>query len=332
MVSYVKKRGVARARPRKKAKKVVRKKSTKKKVEPVLKKRKRKVVPKRASKKPAIRKRVLSKKPKVAKSKKTIGPARKTVSKKPSRKTVAKKSIKGLRKTPAKKEVRKKARKPSSVSRRLREAEVRAEQAETRLQEALDRLSKLEARLEKERVLEEERERHRILSREEQERMLRQRQDLFHQQVGKIIELAKRTNQLRSGTQGRSTIDTGERSGERMTIQVEEMLRPETLTRIMANIRASTRWMENIVLPLWLGEITLAGLGEKLVGYGATTLRTSDPVAQWFQTEGVESTGLQSNYEDTLARLHEILERLANDESTLVYINYVSVSTFLHRK
>lgn len=277
---------------------------------------------------------------KVAAKKKKVSVVRKPAPKRGAKKTAPKKRVpvrKAVKKTArkvAKKTVRKPVRKPSRPSRlelQRREAEERAERAEARLADALERLVKLEEEAERRREEERKREESRAMSAAEEARLLRERQSVFRDRFNTILEQARRLGQIPDPFEGygRSTVSTPSRQGETMAIQIDRKLKPETLSQILETIVSATKWMENLVFPVWLGEISLVGLGEKLVGYKATTLQVDDPIAKWFQVLGIESTGVQDSYKETIDSLSSILERLANDDSTIVYVTHVIVTGFL---
>ena len=360
MAEYVrktKKTSVTRRRPAKKAKRKTKKKAPAKKAirrkkipSPIRKatERRRTPSPKRAkpkAKKAAAksvqkRKRKTPVRKAVVRKKKLVRPKAPAKKRKAARPKVLAPKRKKKRVVP--KPIRKAAAKrPTKVKKRVRPEAARVRETEARLAQALKELAEVKKELAEQKKQAEEAKKEaeeakkpRVLSKSEFEASMKAMRPIFEAQFDSILESARQGGQIEEPKDGygQSTIDTKERTGERMVVEISKRLLPDTVKLIMDLLENETDWMKDLPYPNWLAEVTLIGLGEKTFGYGATTLNVDDPVAQWLQVAGAQSTGIYMSYVDMMNRIRTMLTALSKDASTIVYVNYITVSAYSYRK
>ena len=284
-------------------------------------KRKRKIPVRKAVVRKLVRPKAPAKKRKAARPKVLAPKKKKRVVPKPIRKAAAKR--------------------PTKAKKRVRPAEVRARETEARLAQALKELAEVKRELAEQKKQAEEAKKEaeeakkpRVLSKSEFEASMKAMRPIFEAQFDSILESARQSGQIEEPKDGfgQSAIDTKERTGERMVVEISKRLLPDTVKLIMDLLENETDWMKDLPYPNWLAEVTLIGLGEKTFGYGATTLNVDDPVAQWLQVAGAQSTGIYMSYVDMMNRIRAMLTALSKDASTIVYVNYITVSAYSYRK
>ena len=303
----------------------------------------RKPAKKRTARKPTVRKTVLKNTVVARKTvKKKPLPARKPIKKplparKPAKKpvTVRKPTKKPLlARKPTKKPApaRKPTKKPLPARKPTKKRRTR-EEAERRIVELERQIEEVKKQEEESRKREGEAKASSQLLREQQKKMRVQLHSVYQERFGSILEVARLSGQIPEPKDGfgAKPVETRDRIGDRMTIQVDMQLRSDTLDAIGDLIENESHWMAALPHPIWLAEFNLVGLGEKLFGYGATTLRIDDPIASQFQVQGTETTGLQTSYRSMLLSLMKELRRLSGDDSTIVYVTHVSLSGFGRR-
>lgn len=359
MAEYVrktKKTSTNRRRPAKRAKRKAAKKAPdkkairRKKIPPPIRKateRRRTPSPKRAkpkAKKAAAksaqkRKRKTPVRKAVLRKKKTVrakAPAKKRKAARP--KILAPKKKKRIVPKPIRKAA---VKRPAKTKKRIRPEEARARETEARLAQALKELAEVKKELAEQKKQAEEAKKEaeeakkpRVLSKSEFEASMKAMRPIFEAQFDSILESARQGGQIEEPKDGygQSAIDTKERTGERMVVEISKRLLPDTVKLIMDLLENETDWMKDLPYPNWLAEVTLIGLGEKTFGYGATTLNVDDPVAQWLQVAGAQSTGIYMSYVDMMNRIRAMLTALSKDASTIVYVNYITVSAYSYRK
>lgn len=142
-----------------------------------------------------------------------------------------------------------------------------------------------------------------------------------------LLEEARRLKQTPKVDYRRRKMDSRTNKGEQRIIKIEDQLREDNVEEILWQVEQAARSIASH-LPNWLGVLAFAGMGERLIGYGNRVLSSKDPDAGSFQTQGIESTGIQRTREGMLRALRDILEEYAGEQRTVVHLYYVKIQTF----
>ncbi len=141
-----------------------------------------------------------------------------------------------------------------------------------------------------------------------------------------LLDLALQKKQVFKTDYRRRRIDSVDRIGEQRTVRTSIMLDDAGVEEAMYQIEQAA-----LKLPgrryFWICTFTMAGMGERLIGYGNRVLQANHPDAHHFQI-AVESSGVSSSKERMLVLSRETLEQYASEEYTLVMLLSFTVQNF----
>jgi hypothetical protein len=143
---------------------------------------------------------------------------------------------------------------------------------------------------------------------------------------GELIEIARREKKLPEIETRRRRMDSEDRLGDKRAVHVNVMLDDAGVEEAMYAIEQAAKRIVGRYF-YWLCNFSLAAMGESIVGYGNTTLKTNHPDAQAFQT-AFDSTGVYRRKEGMLAKAREVLSGYADERFTLVYLVGFTVMNF----
>lgn len=145
-----------------------------------------------------------------------------------------------------------------------------------------------------------------------------------------LLELAKKKRQTPQVNKRVRTIDSERSTGKQRVVTIDELVEPGTVEDIMYRIRKEAGKMSG-KFPYWMIVMAFSAMGERLVGYDNRVLKASDPDAMHFQTNGIDSTGLFHSRNGALDAAETILEDLADEKNTMVWLHHARIMNFSRR-
>jgi hypothetical protein len=336
-----KKRILARKEPKKRkrpAKKAAAKKRVVKKSAAKKRSAKKPAAKKRSAKKPAAKKRSAKKPAAKKRNAKKVAAKKRVVKKAAAKKRVVKRARpvrRATQKTPAKKRGVKNAKLRAKVAKaeKLREKSRRKKITPAQRKAAREKAALERHHVEQQRLFDERLRQHQ----EEQQRLKASKRAVLtklQERFEPLLNEAKRTGQLPRVPRGRRLrrIKSKKMVGQKVNILIDEMLLPESVEEILYRVKQETKRMDDIAGFGWLGVVNFAGLGESLLGYGQIILSSTLPGASLFQTQGIESTGIRNSKQGMFTALEDKLEYLAGDDTTMIYANFITISSYVLRR
>lgn len=150
--------------------------------------------------------------------------------------------------------------------------------------------------------------------------------DEMSEHFADLLGEAFRTNQA-PATSNKRKMDKYD--GRQVYVLVRRILSLESVEDIMHTIRQrvqkafpTNQW------PLWLASIHFASMGENLLGYGHSILRSDKPGADMFTAQANDSTGIWSSRIGMLDKLEELLEKYAGEAMNVIFLYHVRIMNY----
>lgn len=148
---------------------------------------------------------------------------------------------------------------------------------------------------------------------------------VYREAIKGLIRIAHKKKQILKGQdlRGRST-----RSylGEKRTVRCSILIDAQGVEEILYRIGQTAKKLSGIY-PIWQTSFVLAGMGDRLLGYGNRVLKDEHPLAREFQI-AYESSGVQKSLVAMLEACRDVLEDLAGEQYTLVYLEQYRVLNY----
>jgi hypothetical protein len=118
--------------------------------------------------------------------------------------------------------------------------------------------------------------------------------------------------------------------GEQHAVIVNRFIDDQSIEEILYRVANSASKISG-KYKTWLITLVMTTLGDPINGYAQRILITKDPDAPSFQTQLVDSTGLQSSFHTAMVKLEDLLEDYAREEYALVFLNYARIMNYDRR-
>jgi hypothetical protein len=262
-------------------------------------------------------------------------PAKKAAARKPAKKAAARKPAKKVAaRKPAKKSTKldprtKRRRQNKALVKRVDKLETKRQRNRKKsLTKRARKKTAKEIREERKRIerLRLDRERKRLKRLSERKRKVVTFADEMSESFADLLGEAFRTNQAPTVSKKRK-MDKYE--GRQLYVTVRRILTPEAVEDILHDIRQKVqKAFPTSQWPLWLASIHFASMGENLLGYGHSILRSDKPGADMFTAQATDSTGLWSSRIGMLDKLEDLLEKYAGEAMNVIFLYHVRIMNY----
>lgn len=150
-------------------------------------------------------------------------------------------------------------------------------------------------------------------------------------QFERLLEHAQKTDQL-PGRERSGPFESRENIGDQRYVRIDQILDATSVETILYKVRAAAKKLPGRY-PVWYSRLDISGMGDRLFASGQRMLDTSGlqgdrSYAEFFQTQGYDSTGIWNTRQSMLVRLEHMLEEYAATPRTIVYLQGIRVRNF----